>query len=83
MTFAAQQEMEHLGASRGMADHDHDLVHELSRRLDTLWRIDQYIVNADWRENLKQFWTQLKTQEEHNIQRMKQLLAEEIRNDCF
>jgi hypothetical protein len=83
MTFAAEQELQHVGASRGMADHDHDLVHELSRRTDSLWRMDQYIANADWRDNLRRFWEDLKQQEEQNIQRMKQLLAEEIRNGCF
>jgi hypothetical protein len=83
MTFAAERELERIGTSRGMADHDHDLVHELSRRLDTMWRLDQYIANADWRDNLRQFWEELKQQEENNIRRMKQLLAEEIRNDCF
>ena len=83
MTLAADRELERIGVSRGMADHDHDIVHELSRRLDTVWRLDQYIANADWRDNQRQFWTELKQQEEGNIQRMKQLLAEEIRNDCF
>jgi hypothetical protein len=83
MTLAAERELEHLGETCGCADHDHDLIHELSRRLDSLWRYDQYIANCDWRDNLKQFWTDLKAQEEQNIQRLKQLLKEEIQNDCF
>ncbi len=83
MSFATEQELEHLSASSDMANHDRDLVQELSRRLDTARRLDQYIANADWRENLKHFWGELKQQEEHNIARMKQLLIEEIRNECF
>ncbi len=83
MTFEAEPQFEQLGATRAVANHDHDLVHELSRRLDTVWRLDQYIANADWRENLREFWIELKQQEERNIERMKVLLAEEVRNDCF
>jgi hypothetical protein len=83
MTFAVEQEYEQVGASRGLANHDRDLLHELSRHVDSYWRMDQYIANADWRDNLRNFWEDLKHQEENNIHRMKQLLAEEIRNDCF
>ncbi|MGE3637361.1 MAG: hypothetical protein AB7G28_02300 [Pirellulales bacterium] len=78
MSLAAERELEHLGESRGCADHNHDLIHELSRRLDCLWRYDQYIANADWRTNLREFWEQMKAQERHNIVRLKTLLKEEL-----
>jgi hypothetical protein len=83
MSLAAEKEMEHLGESRGCADHDHDLVHELSRRLDSLWRYDQYIANCEWRDKLREFWSEMKAQEEQNIGRLKELLREEIQNGCF
>jgi hypothetical protein len=83
MSFAAEREMQHLGETMGCADHDHDLVHELSRRLDMLWRYDQYIANADWRDKLKEFWGDMKSQEERNVQRLKQLIKEEVENNCF
>jgi hypothetical protein len=83
MSLAAEREMEHLGESTGCADHDHDLVHELSRRLDMLWRYDQYIANTEWRENLKQFWSDMKAQEQQNVQRLKQLIKDEIQANCF
>ncbi|MCG8653553.1 MAG: hypothetical protein MI861_27195 [Pirellulales bacterium] len=83
MTLAAEREMEHLGETRGCADHDHDLVHELSRRLDALWRYDQYIANCEWRDNLKEFWIDMKAQEQKNVDRLKTLLKEECINGCF
>jgi hypothetical protein len=83
MALAAEKELKHIGETSGIADHDHDLVHELSKRLDALWRYDQYIANTDRRNNLKEFWADLKEQEQNNITRLKQLIAEEIRNDCF
>ena len=39
MTLAAEKELEHISESCGVADHDHDL----GKRLDALWRYDQYI----------------------------------------
>jgi hypothetical protein len=83
MSLSAEKELQHLGETQGCADHDHDLIHELSRRLDSLWRYDQYINNADWRDELRQFWDEMKSQELNNIERLKTLLAQEIRNDCF
>lgn len=74
---------EHVGDTRGCQDHDHDLVHELSRRLDCLWRYDQYIANADGKAELLAFWQKVKTQEQENIQQLKKLLAEHVRSDCF
>lgn len=83
MSLAAEQELQHLGATQGCADHDHDLVHELSRRLDSLWRYDQYIANADWRDEISQFWQDMKAQEMQNIKRLKELVAKEVENGCF
>jgi len=75
--------MEHMGETCGCADHDHDLIHELSKRLDALWRYDQRIANADGRADLQNFWRELKGQELGNVKRLKQLLSEEIREHCF
>ena len=83
MTLAAEQELKHVGETQGLANHDHDLVHELSRRLDALWRYDQYIANAEGHDSAKQFWNDVKTQEQENIKRLRGLIAEEVRNDCF
>jgi hypothetical protein len=83
MSLAAEKEMTHLGETSGCADHDHDLIHDLSRRLDALWRYDQYIANAEWRDELTQFWSEVKQQEQQNIARLKQMIAAEVRNGCF
>ena len=47
MTVAARKAYEHIGETKGCADYVHDLVHELSTKLDALWRCDQYIANAE------------------------------------
>jgi len=38
------REMQQIGKTRGTENHGHDLIHELSKRLDALLRYDQYII---------------------------------------
>ena len=83
MTLAAEKELEHIGETCGAADHDHDLIHDLSKRLDALWRYDQYVANADGKQDLQNMWRDLKRQEMANIKRVKQMLSEEVRQNCF
>lgn len=83
MSLAAEQELEHIGETSGCSDHDHDLIHELSRRLDSLWRYDQYIANAEWRDELRQFWVDAKATEQQAICRLMELIKQEVRNECF
>ncbi len=83
MRFAAEKEMEHIGETQGAADHDHDMIHELSKRLDSVWRMDQYISNAEGDINLQNFWRRLKSQEEENVKTLKTFVAEHCAKDCF
>jgi hypothetical protein len=83
MRLAAEREMAHIGETQGAADHDHDMIHELSKRLDALWRYDQYIANADKHPELQNFWQDLKSQEQQNIQRLKTIMKEHCAKDCF
>lgn len=83
MRMAAEKEMQHIGESQSARDHDHDMIHELSKRLDSVWRMDQYIANAEGDINLQNFWRDLKKQEDQNVQRLKQLVAEHCAKGCF
>jgi len=83
MALAAEKELEHIGETCGVADHDHDLIHDLSKRLDALWRYDQYIANAEGRPALQALWSDLKCQEIENVRRMKQVIIEEIGQNGF
>jgi hypothetical protein len=51
--------------------------------LDNLWRYDQYIANAEWRDDLRQFWMDAKVMEQQAISRLKQLIAREVDHGCF
>jgi capsule polysaccharide modification protein KpsS len=81
--MTTEKEYEHIGETRGCKDHDHDLVHELSRRLDGVWRYDQYIANADGQADLQKFWRNVKAQEQKNIEQLKKLLVQHVQSNCF
>ncbi len=78
-----QKEVEHIGETSAIEDHDHDMVHELSRRLDALWRYDQYISNAKDFPEIKAYWEKIKSQELQNIEELKNLMKKHIKEACF
>jgi len=80
---ASQPGTEHMGETSGAENHDHDLIQDLSKRLDALWRYDQYIANADGKPKLQECWRTLKKQEQENVKKLKELIAEEIKQGCF
>ncbi|NBX92233.1 MAG: hypothetical protein EB078_04990 [Proteobacteria bacterium] len=79
----AERKLKEVGKSSGCADHDHDLVHELSKRLDAFWRIDQYISNAKGHPKIESFWRRIKSQEESSIEQLKELISDEVKQGCF
>ena len=83
MSYATEHEYVLIGESAAIADHDHDLVAELNRRLDAVWRYDQYIANAEWRDELRQFWLDAKANDQQAISRLRDLICTEVRNSCF
>jgi hypothetical protein len=83
MPIAVEASMEHIGETKALANHDRDMIHELSKRIDAVWHLDQYIANADMDKELKQFWSELKTQEQENVKRLKKIMARHIEKNCF
>ena len=83
MSMTTEKEYKHIGETRGCEDHDRDLVHELSRCLDGVWRYDQYIANANGLADLQDFWRNVKAQEQENIQQLKKLISQHVQSNCF
>lgn len=77
------QATEHIGKTAAIRNHDHDLVQELNKRLDAVWRFDQYIENAKEAPDVKQFWHELKGQEQQNVERLKELIRDEVKKGNF
>lgn len=80
---ATEKAVQHIGETQGLANHDHDMVHELSKKLDALWRYDQYIANAKGDKALQKFWEKAKEEDMRDVKELKELIAEHVRKDCF
>lgn len=83
MTQAAPEQYRHVGETKPIEDHDHDLVHALSDRLDSVWRADQYIANAEGKEDLKDFWRQIKERDLKTVRELRGRIKQEVGEDCF
>jgi hypothetical protein len=83
MSHPADPQFDLQGKSSGISNHNHDLIHELSRRLDSLWRYDQYLANAAGHPDAERFWRGAIVQERENIGRLKAMIREHVQKDCF
>lgn len=58
-----------------MHNFDHDLIHQLSEKLDSIWRYDTYLKNAKGCPRCENLWQTLKTKDLE----MADMLREEIK----
>ncbi|MDF1811239.1 MAG: hypothetical protein P1V20_03465 [Verrucomicrobiales bacterium] len=79
----SEETTKHIGETKCAANHDHDMIHELSKRLDAVWRYDQYIANASDDKELRKLWCDFKEQEKDNVSRLKKQIQKHIEEDCF
>ena len=73
-----QKSLEHLGDDQAASNYRHDLIHELARLHDAVWRYDQYVVNAQGRPEAQKLWKKIKKQTKENADQLEKLLAEEL-----
>jgi hypothetical protein len=78
-----QTAVEHIGDTRSAADHDFDLVEELSHRMKSLLRVDQRIANAEAKPELQEFWRNVKERDRETVDRMRELIRKECAAGCF
>ena len=63
----------HIGETKAIPNYVHDLLHDLSNRVDAIWRYDQYIANSKngGSEEETKLWNELKTSEMTTVDRLK------------
>ena len=83
MARTIERECDRSAVARGIEDDDQDLFDDLSRRLDSLWRYDQYIANAVGRPELQEFWRVAKSQEQRNIDLLRKLIKQHVQCNGF
>ena len=60
--------------SLGIQDHETDLIRELGRRLGCMQGYDRNIARANRHHGLLEYWQEIRSQEERNIERLKELI---------
>ncbi len=83
MEAVAEQRAERLRELRGTIPHDHQLVHELSNRLGTLWHFGECIANAEGEPEVQKVWRDLQRHELASIRELKQLIVKRIEKGEF
>ena len=81
MSMTVEKECEHHGVKRGIEAHEHNLIHELGRRLGCLWGYDRCVANASSQPALQKFWRGIKSQEQRNIDQLKKLIVQHVQSD--
>lgn len=81
MPMTAEKNCEQPGVGPGIEAHEHDLIHDLGRRLGCLWAYDRCVANADGRPALQEFWRSAKLREQRNIDRLKQLIKQYVQDN--
>jgi hypothetical protein len=72
--------MEHIGETCIVEDCVHDLVQVFSTRINSVWRYDQYIANAEGKPELQDFWRSMKRHDQKTCELMRELLGRELRS---
>jgi hypothetical protein len=70
--------LEHIGETCPVADCVHDLVQVFNTRINSVWRYDQYIANAEGKQQLQDFWRQQKRQDQQACDQMRRFLGQEL-----
>lgn len=76
MATPNEKSEKYIGETKGVSNHIHDIIHDLSIRLDGLWRYDQYVANAESAgdKEAKKLWSDLCKSEMKTVSRLKTLL---------
>lgn len=80
MSKANDKAEKHIGETMGLPNHVHDLVHDLSTRLDAVWRYNQYMENANKDTSKKEMklWSDLLKSELKTVERLKVILHKQL-----
>ncbi len=66
-----------------LKDHNHDLVHQLSETSDSIWRMEEYLKNADGCESCQALWNEIKNDCEKHAELLKGEIARHVSENRF
>jgi hypothetical protein len=83
MSTTMDWQSEHHGETLVTEDHSHDLIHELSRRLNCIRRLDRYIANSGSQPEIQEFWRDSKRRELSHIDQLNRLIRTHVNFNTF
>ncbi|MDD4930766.1 MAG: hypothetical protein PHG66_01255 [Candidatus Colwellbacteria bacterium] len=66
-----------------LKDHNHDLIHQLSETSDALWRMDDYINNAEGCDRCQSLWKSMKSDLEKHVSAISEEIEAHIKEEKF
>lgn len=66
-----------------MENHNHDLVHQLSELLDSIWRFDAYKKNAEGCAECEKLWAEMKTAYQGWEKRLVEEIGRHVKSGAF
>jgi hypothetical protein len=66
-----------------MKNHNHDLVHQLSELLDSIWRFDEYKKNAEGCAECQKLWEEMRLAYEQWEKRLVAEIERHIKSGRF
>ncbi len=66
-----------------MKNHNHDLIHQLSELLDSIWRFDEYKKNAAGCGECEKLWDELKSAYQEWERRLVGAISKHIKEGEF
>lgn len=66
-----------------LKDHNHDLVQQLSEISDSLWRLDDYVKNAEGCDHCSDMWNELRKDYEKHSTMLTNEIARHVKEERF
>ena len=66
-----------------LKNHNHDLVHQLSETSDSIWRMEDYLKNAEGCEYCKSAWNKMKEDFENHVGLLKEEIIRHVNENRF
>lgn len=66
-----------------LKNHNHDLVHQLSETSDSIWRMEDYLKNAEGCDYCKSIWDEMKKDYEKHVGRLKEEIVRHVNENRF
>ena len=66
-----------------LKDYNHDLIHQLSETSDSVWRVEDYIKNAEGCDVCREIWEEIKGDYEKHVEMLRAEIERHAKEGSF